>query len=1625
MGAKAIGTGLMMMVLVGTAGMGDRVLAQALQTQASNDTPTSQVQQLLALGKQQYRRAEFRAAIATYQQVLKLTTQLKDSDFELEALTYLADIDLWNRQYSSAENKIQRALQLSQQVKNRVREAESLAGLSALHRVKGDYAKALDYAQKAIEWVEKVGDRRVEARSRFMLGIALYHQAEYTKALDVLQEAIKLAQADQNKDEVSYLLNWISLTQSALKDNNSALLTIQEQQKLSKESGCVLAEYGGLWVVASISQQQPDQVLLAYQKALTIAQLADNSWFQIATAQEIGWIYVNQKETAKALELYQKALVVAGTIDDAAVADIQNRTGIAYYRAGKYQQALEFFQQSLIIYQKTTNQAEIAKILINVGDAHRELKQYPQSVEAFQQSLSIYTALQNYNLAGDSQNRIGMVYYSTKKHADALNAYNNSVTFYKKSQNKIDEAYTLRRIARTFHQLENDKSAIKYYLLALEIFEQEKVKLTGDSHRYASALTLWELGNRYFDQKSYESALEVYQKSLAAYQGSLSDEADVLQNMGNTYHRLKKYSLALESYEKARIGFQKSANPINEAYSLRNIARIYHQIKDEKSTIEFYLQALELFKKEDSKFKGKLDQYADALILWELGNRYFDQKQYEKALEIYQRSLNAYQGSTQDEADVLRHISNTYNQLNKLEMASKTYQQALEKAQQYVEVQSKTLGNSEQQLTKEELSGNRIQQSIDFEGIWQVLPGQSLGGMSYSGVTRIAKLKNTYKFFWNLSTGTRSGIALLENGKFFVGWGEGEERYGVVAYKIGREGSLWGKWANDSGQVGTELLTGGKPGQLEGKYQLKGTNYNGGEYGGTVELRKTGDTYQIFWDNGVEYRGVAFLSGDYLVVGWGKTGNPGAAIYEIKDGRAVGQLTLFSSSKIMTENLIKNEIKNNESIDVIRLENEAENLFNVGQFQSSINKLQKALKIAKNGSDYNRQANILKSMGVLYLEKEQFKQALALFNQSLEINNLASNNGFRATILNHIGIAHLRQGQYVKSLQVLQQALEIRENLHSSNDIGIVSTNIGLVYTKQGKYADALALYEKALEIAGKAEDRSTRGRILDKMGASYAEQGKYSLALKTYEEALINFRKGGIASSTRGITLKNIGLVHASKGQYEKALFSYEESLTSHRFALNRNRAEEASTVSCQGLLASYLGQYSKSLELYQSALSIYRELGYRASEGEMLSLIGDSYASQKDFKKALEFYQQALLIHDEVGNLPSKITTLSDMGKTYSVINDSRTLTTHQMALKIARQVDSRPRTSQVLNNFAQAQIQLGQFTEAQSSLQEAIAIAREIGNTPIEAQALSNLAALQTKQSQPALAIVLYKQSVIQYENIRKGLAPLPKDQQESYTKTVAQTYRNLAELLIQQNRLLEAQQILDLLKLQEIKDYTPPSRNAVQQAELQLTETEQTIAKQYNSLISFRQQLNQCKGKLNDTNCDKLRQVELQQSKALIQFMDQLAKVSDRCKNAESCTLPGNSSTAAANEMIRKQPGSIVILPVVLEKTMWILVIAENGIITRYETKVDRLTLGKKVLELRQLLQNPNSDLTQLQTTSKQLYDWLIRPIEPTIKASKHPPKLIFALDRVTRYIPMGVLYDGQTYRSEERRVGKEC
>ncbi len=97
---------------------------------------------------------------------------------------------------------------------------------------------------------------------------------------------------------------------------------------------------------------------------------------------------------------------------------------------------------------------------------------------------------------------------------------------------------------------------------------------------------------------------------------------------------------------------------------------------------------------------------------------------------------------------------------------------------------------------------------------------------------------------------------------------------GVVVYEIS-EGTLHGKWTvNNSkyiGTIGREVATGGKPGVLEGDYDVEifhgDTDDEKRIYQGKLKITGLGATYQLEWSSPTgNYSGLGLLTGDNMLV---------------------------------------------------------------------------------------------------------------------------------------------------------------------------------------------------------------------------------------------------------------------------------------------------------------------------------------------------------------------------------------------------------------------------------------------------------------------------------------------------------------------------------------------------------------------------------------------------------------------------------------------------------------------------------------------------------------------------------------------------------------------------------------
>ncbi|PYS98947.1 MAG: hypothetical protein DMF63_12785 [Acidobacteria bacterium] len=194
--------------------------------------------------------------------------------------------------------------------------------------------------------------------------------------------------------------------------------------------------------------------------------------------------------------------------------------------------------------------------------------------------------------------------------------------------------------------------------------------------------------------------------------------------------------------------------------------------------------------------------------------------------------------------------------------------------------------------------------SQDISGAYDITGMNENGAGAYKGTLMVTNREDVYQFSWDTAGKKYDGVGVQTGDGIGVAFAEGDngKGCGVVLYKIGSDGSLNGKagyWGNNSSETETAKRTKGT--DLEGDYDVSGTNTAGQDYTGKLSVKKAGAGYTFSWNAGSPLEGFGIRQGDTVAVGIG--GNKcGFVSYERKsDGTLEGKWGGYGSRSVGTE----------------------------------------------------------------------------------------------------------------------------------------------------------------------------------------------------------------------------------------------------------------------------------------------------------------------------------------------------------------------------------------------------------------------------------------------------------------------------------------------------------------------------------------------------------------------------------------------------------------------------------------------------------------------------------------------------------------------------------------------------
>ena len=698
----------------------------------------------------------------------------------------------------------------------------------------------------------------------------------------------------------------------------------------------------------------------------------------------------------------------------------------------------------------------------------------------------------------------------------------------------------------------------------------------------------------------------------------------------------------------------------------------------------------------------------------------------------------------------------------------------------------------------------------------------------------------------------------------------------------------------------------------------------------------------------------------------------------------------------------------------------------LSQFRQALQSYEQALVIYRDLKDRLGEALTLNNIGLVNSSQGDYRAALGYYEQALAITRDIKDRAGEARTLNSIGSANWARGDYGAALGDYEQALVIYRDLKDRDGEALTLSNIGNVEQSLDNYSAALGYYDQSLAIYRDLKDRGSEALTLASIGAMNNLLGNFGAVLGYYEQALAIYRDIGDRAG-EAFTLASIGAMNNLLGDYRAALGYYDQALAIYRDI--KNRTSEAQTLSDIGDVQQSLGDYGTALGYYEQALAIYRDIKYPLGEAQTLDNIGNVKQALGDYSAALDYYEQALAIARDIGDRTSEAQTLDNIGNMQQSLGDySAALDYYEQALAIARDIGDRNGEALALALIGDMQLSLDDYSAALGYSEQALAIYRDIKNRTGEALALEGIGRAYGAQSQPELAILFLKQAVTTYEAIRKDNQPLSSDLQATYTTTVAGTYRNLADLLLQQDRIFEAQEVLDLLKVQELNDYLRGVRGETAHT-LTILRPEEEILQRYGELQTQAAAIAQELAQLRQLEPTGRTPAQNQRIGTLVQLQQEMTKqFNDFVDSDDIQTLIGQLSRTAQRQSLNLEDlaalqddltalKGAILYPLILEDRLELVITIPNNPPLRRTVNVDRVTLNHAITDFRQVLDNPDHDPKPAAQT---LYNYLIRPLEADLAAAGIET-IVYAPDGPLRYVPLGALHDGNQWLIENYRV----
>ncbi|MBD2165342.1 CHAT domain-containing protein [Calothrix membranacea FACHB-236] len=609
-----------------------QVLAQG------SDARKIEADRLLQQGEELLDKYQSQAALKTFQQALKIYRQIKYRPGEGRTLKGIGNVYYDLHDFNQAISYQQQALEIAQSTKDRDLAARALNNLGINYRALGNLPQAIAYYEKALAIAREIKNLDREASTLENLGYT-HVSVNLPKAIDYLEQAVVVLR----KQSVGSPDTQLRLR----KQETDILIALARNYYLT-------GVYKGV-VESQVPGGSFDRAIATYQQAITIAKQTGDRRQLAEALLGLGNMYNAKSKYTEAVEPLQQALKIFQTDQKSPskLRDTLSKLGEVYKSLRQPESALKYYQQSLAIaktipasspLERVEKNKEQGLLIANIGNIYSDTGKYDQAIQSYQDALGILqSSLKQVEQITDTSKKFSVDLAKQQLNQGIKFSYAQMCLAYKSLGQFEESKQACAEISPNIKSLNIKNKSNRPSKTSPELEEAlqklNEAQALGKPEMVAFALA--QIGDAYAKLQESDRAWEYYQKAIKLSQEYPQFQQYIFFKVGEFYENQQKYDLAINFYRQAALSARKAQKKFDEALMFHQVGiTSYAAGKLPEATVALY-ETIKVYEsiRIDLTDKSQISIFETQAQTYSLLQRVLiAQNKIDEALEVAERS---------------------------------------------------------------------------------------------------------------------------------------------------------------------------------------------------------------------------------------------------------------------------------------------------------------------------------------------------------------------------------------------------------------------------------------------------------------------------------------------------------------------------------------------------------------------------------------------------------------------------------------------------------------------------------------------------------------------------------------------------------------------------------------------------------------------------------------------------------------------------------------------------------------------------------------------------------------------------------------------------------------------------